>query len=417
MRRIPICCISFILFISCTLSLSRASYIWSDCGVQLSKYIQYEEITIYPTSVSTNNTLSINIQASIVSTISDADTYLTVWKDGELFLSVKIQDLCTIIHTTSSLSCPLSPGPLSFTYSWLSIPYLVTGNYAILIQSIISGQEIGCLSISGRIGGLQTPGSCTYQSGFTSLLVGNPIYDDNNPPQYIQVGSMAPDCSSLDCWGAFSSFMGTPDLGTVDVTHYRWGLNGSLITPVGDNVYIYGGALYVMSLTGSALSLVYSGQFEWNVTFTTGKISGISGLFWFSPVYEFTPPLYPSVLGNLANFSVQQQPDESFLVTGQRLWCTCGVDSCNVCGGDGICQGGNTEGGTTNNEDLIVAIVVGVGGGIIAILAVIGFTYLILTSKKRRRLHESAVELIDQPEKPDYGALAIDEVIQESEQM
>lgn len=410
--------------LSCTITLflcitvCSASFSWSNCGVQLDKGITYVGASIDPATVKVaNSSLSINVKATTVSTIDGADTRLVVWKDGEEFLNVDIQDLCTIVSSsTSSLSCPIPAGPLSFTYTFSYIPAVVSGNYKIMIESSVGDKALGCLELSGYVSGLGDSSNCWQTSKFSVAIDGNRDFSEDY--RYMQVGPYG-NVNTTGSWGTFATnFVGTADVGgTVDTTNYRWGLYGSLRPSNAETkTYIYDGDFSVGYLTGTTLQTVFSGKYNWTVINPGTQTENSFGSFWLDPKYIASSLYtYPSALGNLGPFSISKLGDGSFLVTGEREWCTCGFDSCGVCNGDGstclVLISTQSEWSTYRKT----AVGVGVSGGFIGLVAVVALFYVLIKTKDRNRRRHDDQDLIDTPEKPDYGTLAIDEVINESE--
>jgi len=426
-------CIATILLVF--ISSCSASFTWSDCGVKLNTNIHYEEASISPSSVQSNRTLSINVKATIVTSIADASTYLTVLKDGQLFESVQIIDLCSIVRSSSvSISCPLQPGEISFTYTWNNVPALITGDYQVKIDSSYNGLEIGCLMLTGHIDGLSSP-SCQYTSSFQVGVDANVVYaNDDTAIQVGQYGNNLPPNQIFNAsWGTFSTnFVGTSDLGgIVSVTNYVWGINGSLTSrPTSPNpneeLRIYYGDLFVgFPIPGSIdMFTAFLGKFNWTYSFDPTRTNPyvISGTFWLNPPYSLPHGYqWPTILGNLGTFSFQQQSDGTFIVSGSRTWCTCGVDACGVCGGDGrSCAPASIDEPTiiihlTEYQEM--ALIIGLVGGVLLIAAVVGLYYGLKTTKKTNKKERDQQDLIATPEKPDYGTLALDDVMMEGDRM
>lgn len=417
--------VSYVLFASlllCT-SVCYASFSWSNCGTQLHKGINYVGASISPDIVLNNRSLSINVKATIVSAIDNAETYISVWKDGEDYLFVQIQDLCSIVRaSTNSLSCPLQEGPISFTYTFNYAPILVTGDYRVKIQSVANGQETGCLELQGSVDGLVGT-KCSFTSSFSVAIDGTAIYSEDN--LYLQVGPYGnvPATRGTSAWGKFNGdFVGTDDVGgTISTVNYVWGVNATLTadpTTDADGVKTspYSGALFVGHYGDAGLETVFTGFLFWTQINNPAAtpVNTFTGYFTLNPKYTAPAALqFPTVIGNLGPFYMRRQDDGSFLVTGQHDWCTCGVDSCGVCGGDGstciVVQSDPSEWNTYRKT----AVGVGVGGGFVGLVAVISLFYVLLKTKDRNRRRHDDQDLIDTPEKPDYGTLAIDDAMQE----
>jgi hypothetical protein len=389
--------------------------------VQLDKGITYVGATITPDMVgTTNSTLSINVKANIVSAITNADTHLTVWKDGELFVSAYIQDLCTIVRaSTSALHCPIAAGTLSFTYTFDRVPALVSGYYRVMLESSVAGSPLGCLELRSQVNGLKDPSSCWETSSFAASLDGDRKFSENYT--YIQVGPYGQvNSNSNSSWGIAKSIVGTQDVGgTVAPSNYVWGVNGTARPQATkSDTYIYDGDFFVGYQTATTIETVFIGKFNWTIVNPQSGENEINyGFFWPDPKYSYPSSIYtyPTVLGNLGPFAMRKLGSGYMEISGQRDWCTCGYDSCGVCSGDGsTCL----ELVSTQSEWSTyrkTAVGVGVAGGFIGFIAVGSLFYVLLKTKSRNQRRHDDQDLIDTPEKPDYGTLAIDEVIHEGE--
>lgn len=421
-------CTVTILFLLCV-SNCNASFSWSNCGTQLHPGINYVKVAISPDTILTNRSLSINVKANIVSTIYNADTRLTVWKDDELFLSTNIQDLCSIVRaSTNSLSCPIPEGDLSFTYTFNNAPTVVQGEYKVKIESLSFGKELGCLAITGTVDGLKDATQCSYTSKFSVSIHGD--YTTSNNLTHIQVGPV--DRTNVTGqWGKFvTPFVGTNDVGgTISTTNYVWGINATIIPSLTESnedashtTRTYAGDMFVgnrvMVGTVERIEPLFFGKTNWTIIYTKDGSPEdlITGFFWFDPLYSAPSAYqYPVVLGNLGPFTMTRKNDAYFEISGEREWCTCGRDSCGVCGGDGSsCLVSHT----TQSEWSIyrkTALGVGLAGGFLGLIAVVALFYVLLRTKARNQRRHDDQDLIDTPEKPDYGTLAIDEVIREGD--
>lgn len=384
------------IFVLLCLSFCSASFSWSNCGTQLHAGINYVEASISPDQVLINQSLSINVKATVVTAIDNADTTLTIWKDGELFLSVEIQDLCTIVRaSTNSLSCPIPVGDLSFTYTFNNAPSLISGDYKVMIQSVASGTdtELGCLALTSSVSGLVSTSQCSYVSSFSVSIDGTSVTSANK--QYIQVGPYGQAAGQpAPSWGVFKTdFVGTVDVGgTVDTTNFVWGINATLFSDSNDTddseyMRIYTGNMFVGYLNSvGGVDTVFVGKMNWTIfhDIDTTPSDTITGYFWFDPEYSYPSGFqYPVILGNLGPFSMQRQTDGSFLVTGERNWCTCGFDACGVCGGDGTSCIVSLQTQSQWSVYRKTAVGVGVGGGVIGSVAVAALFYVLMKTKSR----------------------------------
>jgi len=390
------------------------------------------KVAISPDTILTNRSLSINVKANIVSTIYNADTRLTVWKDDELFLSTNIQDLCSIVRaSTNSLSCPLPEGDLSFTYTFNNAPIVVSGEYKVKIESLSYGKELGCLAITGYVDGLKAASECSYTSKFSVNIQGDKVFSNDTFQTYLQIGpyGRAAPGDPRAPWGRFETpFVGTSDVGgTILTSNYVWGINGTLVQNETNadethTMRIYVGDMFVGQkiLIGGVeiIETLFVGKMNWTFINIRGATLDevITGYFWFDPLYSAPSAYqYPVVLGNLGPFTMTRQSDASFLVTGEREWCTCGRDACGVCGGDGSSCLPVSVSQSEWSVYRKTAVGVGVGGGVLGFVAVGALFYVLIKTKARNQRRHDDQDLIDTPEKPDYGTLAIDEVIREGD--
>jgi len=308
---------------------------------------------------------------------------------------------------------------------------LVSGDYTFKIQSSANGQELGCLALKGSVSGLVGASSqCTYTSSFSvSLASTDSTLLMSTDYEYIQVGPYGNVPASVNgsrSWGSFKNFVGTSDVGgTVDTDDYVWGINATQMSAnsLTDGSYYvrtYEGVMFVGYNDAGVVSTVFTGYMNWTIThdIDASPQTQIVGTFEFAPLYSdsslFT---YPVVLGNLGPFQMTRQSNGQFLVTGSRVWCTCGLDACGVCGGDGSSCLISLSTQSQWSVYTKTAVGVGVGGGVIGLLAVIALFFVLRKTKKRNQRRHDDQDLIDTPEKPDYGTLAIDEVIQEGDRV
>jgi len=425
---------SLLVIFLCYVSLSAAQFSWSDCGVQLYKDIHYQSASISEPTVNNNGSLSINVQATIVSTLYNANTQVIIMKDDEEFLNVQIDQLCDIIGTTKSLSCPLAVGQVSFTYQFTSVPLLPSGSYTVKIRSlaIADGTEVGCLQLEGTVDSLDGS-SCHYTSSLTVSIDQIVNYQQATATQrvlgdFIQVGPFG----NSQPYGTFSSKLAaTPDIigsdsgGSLDMSSYSWSLNGTLqdlsTTDNGDTLQVFLGdwTVYYTSPSTGIMSTVFTGNFNWTEDYNAGRTPTViyTVSFWLNPLYSDNSLYpYPSVVGNLGPFMAISQPDRSFIVTGSHTWCTCEVDDCGVCGGnDKSCLIGVVKKPSSWTDQKYAAVIIGAVGGPIGIIA-IAYFYALWQKAKKNRPHDDS-DLIDHPQKPDYGTMAIDEMINEGERV
>lgn len=414
-------------------SATPSTFSWADCGVQLSKAIHYQSASVSPLIAEQNQRLSVNVKATITDLIYDAETRLMVWKDGELFMDVYIDSLCSIITNTKALSCPLYPGASSFTYEFDSVPALPSGQYVINIKSELAAfgsspnTEIGCIAFTGTVDSLES-NSCTYTSNFNVRVRGDANYTTNDIQKrkvgdLIQIGPIV-GSGGDQAYGEFATdFVGSEDVGgTVSTKGYNWALNGTLMSRFVDAQYeghvldVYYGTFYV--LYNNIVN--FAGKFNWTVDTDPRRTTGaeqVSGQMWFDPEYYVLDQFaWPITLANLGPFTVKTVGDGTFLVEGSHDFCTCGFDACGRCGGDGGgCGFGRPD---DNSDDWGVRKRAAVACGVVAFLLIALVVELSRRVRRaRRRIPINDEDLMDHPEKPDYGTMAIDDAIREGERV
>jgi len=416
-------------FVSSSLLCAQAqSFSWADCGVPGSRNIHYQSVTASssPAQTQTNGSFSINVEATIVNMIYEADTQLQVWQGEALFLSVDIAPLCNIISTTNSLSCPIPVGHLSFTYTFEDIPDVPSGNYVVKIVSSVSGTELGCLQMSGGIQGAYSASSCMYQSYVNADLSATftfqqPSAADRTVGSTFQIGSGSSN------YATFSSYQSSPDLATsTSISNFAFSGSGFVTShntlTNGTTFEDYNGTFTIFYLQSGIYQPVYTGTFSWSgVTSPNSNPQWtVGGDLTLDPQYVdfYGTPLasvfsYPLTLGNLNPFTMQAN-GASFVLSGTREYCTCAYDDCNVCGGDNSsCDKGSSSHKRSAKE--IAAICVGTIGGVLGLIAII------VLGRKAHRARSAPLlndhDLIDHPDKPDYGTMAIDDAIREGERV
>jgi len=277
--------------------------------------------------------------------------------------------------------------------------------------------------------------SCQFTSSISVSIDQTVNYQQTDPTQrvlgdYIQVGPFG----NTEPYGSFTSGLtGTPDIiGTAasqsatgyDLTGYVWTLNGTLqnlfTAGNGDLIQVFLGDFTVdYTPSGGVLGTVFTGNFNWTEDYNAARTPNVlySVSFTLNPTYyDLAMFPYPVVIGNLGPFIATAQADRSFIVTGSHTWCTCGIDSCGVCGGDDrSCLLGVSKPASSWTNQKYAAVIIGSVGGPLGAIAIIYF-YTLYKNANKNRPHDDS-DLIDHPQKPDYGTMAIDEMINEGERV
>jgi len=434
--------ISILMYLS---SCCSAQFSWSDCGTPLSKIIYYQDVTVFPGSVQVGQQIAIYVKSYFVYEVLDADSIFTVWRatgsSGEppaLVLNVMTYSLCDLVK--AEVTCPIQMGQRGFTTAYTA-PSIPAGSYIFQLSNVVQGTEIGCLSISINVTDATQPSSCTYDSNLNADVVAviNHLQGPLAPPSQRQpgdwlqigpVGSNAGIEASTLPWGTITSLTGSDDIilnGIIPIEllpHYVWAANGTMISKVttaGIIYETYTGDLNLAYLsnppTSTPYSIFYYGFFQ--LVFTVypspdaeGRIESIAGTFEFIP--KWTQPInftYPLQLGNLNSLSFSENFDETYSILGTKTYCICAVDQCGVCGGDGKdCSTSKSTGLSLYAKGTII---VGVVGGVVGIVA---FGIFALLAKKLRQSPRIDDTDLNDPSKPDYGSLAINEVIQQGDE-
>jgi hypothetical protein len=391
---------------------------WADCGIPLTRQINYQSVTLSsatsPINIATKSSdrnININVNVNLLQTLTvgGIQVEVQVFKDGATYLDVPVGDLCSILQSANQISCPLQPGPYSFSYLW-ELPPLPTGDYTVKIISsdTLSGTQTGCLSVETPLTGLGLD-SCNYMSYISAELAGTAQYGVNT----IQIGPWGTNGDDLPYdWGTFVNVDASADLvgyATTGFDNYVWGITGAINTNISASLFqgtvVVG---YRSNITGlENAQLVYQGIFSWQMTKTSTNPPYIfqSGTFNFIPQYFYPTGFpYPLNFGNLNPFVVTQSADGSyFSVQASTTWCRCNCGS----GGVGNEQGTPQSGSSGISDYKKAAIVVGVVGGAFIVVAVIFLVIMAKGSSKPVVYDDN--DLMD-PQKPDYGTLAINEI-------
>jgi len=217
----------------------------------------------------------------------------------------------------------------------------------------------------------------------------------------------------------------------LDLSLYVWGINGTLVhiasgNSTAETFQNFTGDFFVgyQAYAGAPLSnieTVLTGTFTLVFNYLPGRtpteqILTTGSIIQITP--QFSQPVgffYPLIFGSLNQYTITQMSNGALSLYGSKLWCTCPIDSCNICGGDGSsCQPAISATSKPSNSGLsrydIAAIVVGVVGGVFGILLVALFSYHFWRRGRERRSVRDDTDLAG-PDKPDYGTMAINEVL------
>jgi len=312
-------------------------------------------------------------------------------------------------------------GTYSYSFPY-NLPPLPTGNYTITITTYepITGDQIGCLQTSDFLIGLGAD-SCSYTSSVSATFAGTAQFLDSNT--VIQIGPWGPNGEDLGYpWGTFKSVVASADLVgyAFKPANFVWGIRGSINKSVSqdqfDGTMVLG---YLPDATNyeNAL-LVDQGVFSWVMTPSDSDTSTPyifkSGTFAFSPTYYFPTDFpYPLNLGNLGTITISQTKDlTSFTVSATKVWCRCNCDLGGV-GHDDSLKAQKPGSSSSLSGYMKGTIAICVIGGLVLIIAIIVIIKM-KRSRPRPVVYDDS-DLMD-PQKPDYGSLAINEAFEAEDQ-
>jgi len=419
----------------CTFSSCAYALTWSDCGTPLSRWVSYESITLSPSdAIQAGDKLSLNVLAVVSQTIPALDrilTHITVLKDGDLFLNSSTRDLCTILKANAQGCAYLEGDKISYTYEW-DVPFMPRGNYTIRVVSTSTdyNEEVGCAELSTTVEGLDTD-QCTYTSKFAAAITGTVQYEASEPYQqtignYIQVGPWGRNAGNSRAsfsWGRFTTISGTKDIVGIDVVNaqnFIWAINGTLVSMSNTTVsgvveHTYSGTVIVGYLVNSILNstkeFVYGGNFLF--TFRSDSNARTYGLkegriAMFDKYYHPASFPYPLVVGNLNPITLASTVNGlDTTMTASKQWCTCGPNCTDSLASIRTATSTKTGGRLSLLDN--AAIAVGVVGFVVVVMASIFFVVHYRASK--RPIFDPA-EIV-YPAKPDYGSMALGEIIDE----
>jgi len=421
-----------LLFVLLCITLVLGTSRWEDCGIPLTRKIYYTGVVVSPSTISIANQLdnhdvSINVAAQIKDYTVQPGTNVSmmVTKDGETYFNGPVGDLCTILYNANRAYCPLPEGAYSYSYQY-TLPPLPSGNYTVVITTYepITGNQIGCLSTTTSVIGLGLD-ACSYTSTLTANMDGTVSYLNDN--SLIQIGPRGPgnvDLGTSYPWGLFKSIVASPDLVgySFQPQNYVWGIRGAINTSVTQNQF--DGTLYIGWRPDTAnyegAQLVYQGVFSWIMTPnpSAGNPATAPAYFFQSGTVNLIPEYmypdnfpYPLNIGNLGTLKISQSSTQTlFTVSVSRSWCRCNCANGGV-GIDNLLQQNNKHHGLSSwKKGTIAASVIGSVALIVIIILIIKFR----KSKPRPVVYDDA-DLLD-PQKPDYGTIAINEAFEAEEQ-
>lgn len=409
--------ISYVSSIYCTTK-------FLDCGIPLTRKMYFQSLVVSPPSInivsdrSISFNIGVNLQNYVLGERVPVNSFLQVTKDGELYVDSLIGDTNTLLQKFNGASSTLQAGYYSFSYKY-TLPPLPTGNYTITLvhkENTTEALEIGCLSTQIQVFGLGLD-SCSYTSELKAVFSGTAQFLEDNT--VIQIGPWGP--GGLDVgypWGTFNSIEASADLVgyAFRPENYVWGIRGTLNTSVPntfDGYVVIGYRPNVNDYENA--QLVYQGLFSWKMApneYTPYIFQ--SGYFTFVPSYFFPNDFpYPLNIGNLGTFTISQSSDrKSFSIASSKLWCRCNCDIGGVGNDDSLKSGAaNRESSMSGFRKGTIAIaVVGTFLIIVAIIVIIKLR----RSKPRPVVYDDA-DLMD-PQKPDYGTMAINDAFEAQDQ-
>jgi hypothetical protein len=398
---------------------------WEDCGIPLTRKIYYQGVVLSPSKINiakqtSEHSISVNVNAQIKDYTVPLNTSVSmqVYKDGEKYFDGPIGDLCQILWNANRVECPLPEASYSLSYQY-TLPPLPTGNYTVVISTYepITGKQIGCLSVRSAVIGLGLD-DCSYTSTLDAVMSGTVSFLQDDT--VIQIGPRGPDGVDLGPeyqWGTFKSVVASPDLVgyAFRPENYVWGLRGSINTSVSENQF--DGTLVIGWRPNpddyEFARLIYQGTFSWEMMPSDAPAYIFkSGSVTLNPPYFYPEGFpYPLNIGNLGPLQIQQDTQQmTFTISATRSWCRCNCDLGGI-GKDDVLQERNKDSGLSGFEKGTIAICV--IGGILLIVAII-FIVKIRRSKPRPVVYDDA-DLLD-PQKPDYGTIAINEAFEAEEQ-
>jgi len=426
-----------ILLVSYIASIYSTKF--GDCGIPLTRKIYYSSVVVSPDVIdisqavtADSRSISINVGGDLQDyvlgginagsgNVKNVTTYLQVMKDGVNYLEpVAIGDLCNLLSKNNDVSCPIKPGPFSYSYKYV-LPALPSGNYTVIIvqkENATDGNQIGCLSVPIQVIGLGED-SCSYSSTLSAVFAGTAHYYDKDDQTYIQIGPYGPSGYDLSyTWGTFRSITASPDLAgyALDPKNLVWGLRGTLNTSRG---YLFQGTAQLGYLPDKNnyenAQLIYQGTFSWVMTKTSNPPYMFqSGTIDFIPGYTFPAGFpYPLNIGNLGTLTISPSNGGSYFnIAATKAWCRCNCDIGGV-GKDDSLKSDKNNGSKGMSGWIKGTIAIAVIGTFIIIVAI--FAIIKMRRSKPRPVVYDDADLMD-PQKPDYGTLAIREAFEDQDQ-
>jgi len=428
---------------------SKATYTWADCGEKLDRIFTYHSVTVYPDPIVGGEQVAINIAAVIIDDhlyATEGNTLFTqqlIWTGNELeidyngveMLFVNTTDMCDL---TRVITCPMKPEPVSYT-DVFNVPNLPAGSYTFRVRNLFGQEyfqrEIGCLEVTVEITDPKVTG-CTFTSFAKAQLESfDALFEDSDISQraigsFIEVGPVWGDPTLP--WGTFESLNASSDLlisGGYNPVDLVWGLNGTLYSKTphstgsvslsysGTFFVGYNGVVYPQFLTPD--NALLTGTFDWTFLYASSISTTftLSGTLDIQPALGFQPLDWPYILGfgRLDNFTIQSSSDgSSYIVSASKTISTCPNTGSSASSNVASNQVANLNPASNWNEDQKWAL----GLGLVAFFLLVLIPLLIYMAWRQRKneYYLNDDDLVD-PLKPDYGSLAINDIIDEAEDL
>jgi len=189
--------------------------------------------------------------------------------------------------------------------------------------------------------------------------------------------------------------------------------NGKIQLKYSGNFFVgYTGAFYpqLKTLTNSLLN----GTFDWTFVCTSPTACVVSGTLDVLPALGYQPEGYPYPLGfgRLDSYTLAVQTSGEYTVSASKTYTTC--------------NHGTTSTGASNqkappsnvtahwSKDAKWALALGIVGGLLILL--IPVLLFLAWRQRKNRYYLNDDDLVD-PLKPDYGSLAINDIIEEADDL
>eukprot|EP01113_Clastostelium_recurvatum_P029577 TRINITY_DN356_c0_g1_i1.p1 TRINITY_DN356_c0_g1~~TRINITY_DN356_c0_g1_i1.p1 ORF type:complete len:446 (-),score=84.45 TRINITY_DN356_c0_g1_i1:60-1397(-) len=410
------------------------AYKWRDCGDKLDRVFSYHSVTVYPDPVIGGGEVAVNVAAEISHELIFTGNELSVSYNGQQVYSLNTTDMCSL---TRAVTCPFKQGRVSYTEVF-SVPKIPGGSYTFQVRNIFGKEnfqrEIGCLEVTVDVATPALSG-CSFSSYVEAHLVDVPAWyqtpaiASRRPGDQIQIGPVWGN-STLS-WGSFSSIKASTDLlasgAVARPADFVWGLKGALIS----SAQLQGGSYslrYIGDFFVGHVGSVFNhydrldnpllmGTFDLILTYaprTNGipPVSGMSGSINLSTPLGVQPTGFPYILGfgRLNNLTVSTQ-GSSYIVSSQKEYVTCLPTPVN---NPSNIQNGATPGTSNWTDEQKWALALGIVGGLLILM--IPFLLWLAWRQRKNQRYLNDDDLVD-PLKPDYGSLAINDIIEEGDDL